>query len=668
MPFNFGVDQSIANRAAYRVWRAQQNAEFGIKLPRTLEGYTRAAQSSERRYRRNAALGKYEKYLIDDGPYQGYRQKGQGAMRKGWTGRKRRRSIKGRGSYTWHNFKRDAGHFRLAQVLGKQGARYAGAVAKAGVDSALESRGITPPGQQPAYGPPQYAGRGDYTVNSLIKGSSYKAMNFSSMTDEQGDMICTHSEYVRDIHGNPTDSTFEVQTLNINPGLEATFPWLSQIAQNFDEYVMIQLVFEFRSTLTDVISDNNGQVGQVVMVTNYNVDKPAFAQKHLMMQYNGAQSAKSTLSAIHGVECDPTKLSGAEGKRIRTKPLATGNLMDYDHAKFMLAVSATPDGIANETIGELWVTYKVLLRKPKFYTSMGFGISCDEFLGHADGTQGGNGISGTDPFGTMYDGTAGRPLMGKNNSIGIHCSAVQSDATASNPTLANWALWNYDSTGTADSQLTTTLTDIDAILVNADNGSGDIYGCWIRLVFPSYSSGNYEITIHTEANTDALDETPFDRSKTAIAVCGNVHPIFDMVTGGYPKAASGSSFIRRSDVRSDAKSGPREGVDSSAKAIGLIVVVHVHVEIPAKGADNAVYIPLASPTNATTAQGWDQTAVKVSEYASNRDLEAPKFVNAENVEQETHVQYTANTVNDNVTEANDNGPAHTGRRLVVTSS
>lgn len=511
-------------------------------------------------------------------------------------------------------------------------------------------------------------GRGNYNTNVLVDGSSYTPMSFASMTDEQGDMICTHSEYVRDIYGNPADSDFEVQCLNINPGLEQTFPWLSQIAQNFDEYVMIQCLFTFRSTLTDVISDNNGQVGQVVMVTQYNVDKTAFAQKHLMMQYNGSQSSRSTESALHGIECDPAKLSGTEGKRIRTKPLAKGNLMDYDHAKFQLAVSNTPVGIANQTIGELWVSYKVLLRKPKFFTSLGYGISCDRFLGHGDGTQGGNGVSGQDPFGLLFDGTIGRPLVAKDNSIGIHCSAVQGDNSTINPTITDFSLWNYSSTGTPASVLTAdaagvhNLTDIDTVLRNSNDatagGAAATYGCWIRLIFPAHIAGNYEITVHGEANTANLDQVGQDLSTTACAIAGNVHPIFDLVTGGFPLAASGSSFVRRSNTTITGQAGsavaPGVGV-TGTPAQGILAIYHVHVEIASKGKDNVIYIPLMSPSN-TLGQGWDQCAVKVTEYASNRELVGPTYVDNTGTEQDTHIQYMASTVNDNVTDTNADGP------------
>jgi hypothetical protein len=430
---------------------------------------------------------------------------------------------------------------------------------------------------------------------------------------------------------------------------------------------MVQCIFTYRSTLTDVISDNNGQVGQIVMVHNTNVNKAPFAQKHLMMGYDGAQSSKTTEHAAHGIECAPDKrpgterlaFQGSEGKFVRTKPLKTGEIINYDLAKFQLAVAGTPDQLAHQTIGELWVSYTVRLRKPKFYTSLGYGISCDQFLGHGDATIGGNGVNGTDPFGTLYDGTVGRPLVGKDNSIGCHVSAVQDDSTASNPTLANWSLWDYTSTGSSSSTSAATLADIDTVLVNSVDTAGTTYGCWIRIVFPAHVAGNYEISLHCEANTSNLDTVVADLSTTACAIVGNIHPIFDLVSGGSPLAGSGSSFVRRSNTDAGGRTGAiqaGQGAASRTHAMGLIAIYHFHVEIAERGKDNAVYIPLMSPSDVSSAQGWDQTALKISEYASNRELEGPVFVNSSGTEQDTHIQYMASTVADNVSEANSQHP------------
>jgi hypothetical protein len=48
------------------------------------------------------------------------------------------------------------------------------------------------------------------------------------------------------VYGNPdlgggVIEDFQNQSILLNPGLEASFPWLSQVAQNFEEYEFVQL-------------------------------------------------------------------------------------------------------------------------------------------------------------------------------------------------------------------------------------------------------------------------------------------------------------------------------------------------------------------------------------------------------------------------------------------
>ena len=264
-------------------------------------------------------------------------------------------------------------------------------------------------------------GRGAYT-NSLITmgGPTEGVPSFQSAGDETGALRITHREYVTDIYGNPlvsgstTMSTpFELQAFSLNPGLEKTFPWLSQIAANYEEYEMGQLIFTFRSTTSDIGSSSNGQVGTVVMCTNYNAAAPVFTEKKTMMEYDAASSCKTTEPMMHGIECDPRKKSGSEGKYVRTNPvLVNEDLKSYDHGTFQLAISGSPAGFANQSIGELWVSYTVILRKPKFYTTLGLSISRDVF------------VSGGGETSALPMGTQALLLSGQQNNIG--CSLTLS--------------------------------------------------------------------------------------------------------------------------------------------------------------------------------------------------------------------------------------------------
>jgi len=439
------------------------------------------------------------------------------------------------------------------------------------------------------------------------------------MTDEQGDVIVSHTEYVRDIYGNPDDDHFVNFGLGINPGLEATFPWLSQLAANFDEYVMIQCMFTYRSTMTSVISSTAGQVGNVVMVTDYNPDKAIFDDKMRMMQYDGSQSGKITKDALHGVECDPRKLSGSEGKRVRTKPvLKDGDKMDYDLGTFQLAISNTPAVVANATIGELWVSYKVLLRKPKFYSTLGLAISRSDYTSSDDVAA--NRDDATlkyDLWGKGWNGVEGYPLCGEQNSIAFHVQSILGTGLdkSTNPTLFPASLWPITSSGQPTNNTAT-------ILPGGLNSQ-----CSTIVIFPGHVAGKYELILSQEGQIGTTTTAQTNLSNIAYTG-GNVNPIFDLHQGG-PANTDNASFFKCADMSA---TGTQQASSTSLSAaypgnVSRITIIHVNVEVASNGKDN--YIVLLSPLSGVAQ--FDRNELRIQEYNSYDSFQAPNFVNSQGV-------------------------------------
>lgn len=261
-----------------------------------------------------------------------------------------------------------------------------------------------------------YTGRGEYektNTNELMASSSLSSPQFLSVPDESGSLIVKHREYIGDIFAPAaaTVSDFTVQAFPINPGLEQTFPWLSQIAQNYEEYELVQCVFEFVSTVQD-INSSNGQVGTIISATQYNPSEADFTDKPAMAAYAHSVSGKSTDNQTHGVECDPKKLSGSEGKYIRANPVLVGeDLKTYDHGRFQLATHNIPSAMASGTLGELYVNYCIKLRKPKFFTGRGLGLTRSLFVG--DLTQGSGATQ------NFMLGTDAGALVGRQNNLAV---------------------------------------------------------------------------------------------------------------------------------------------------------------------------------------------------------------------------------------------------------
>lgn len=299
-------------------------------------------------------------------------------------------SVIGRGRYTPMRFFRDAGRLVGNRITG-----------------ALEDRivsGISGSGL--------YGGRGAY--NSLFSGGD-PSMTVASPNDETETICITHQEYLQDVYGAP-DSRFHNEGWKLNPGLMENFPWLSQIAANYEEYEFIQLIFEYRPTV-DVQATNNstGATGTMIMATNYNPQAPIFTNKETMMQYHGAQSGRIVDMHVHGIECDPSKNAGTAQKYVRTQPVIVGqDPKTFDLGTFQLAQVNIPEAFYNQQIGELWVYYTVKLTKPRLYTALGSDIPEFRFVNES---QIDNTVGVWNPFGATNVNGKLKGLYMQQNSI-----------------------------------------------------------------------------------------------------------------------------------------------------------------------------------------------------------------------------------------------------------
>ena len=225
-----------------------------------------------------------------------------------------------------------------------------------------------------------YTGHGDYQTQSMSRNSLIKGGSSGLFGPHMSDVKITHREYITDIFGPAPGVAFNVQAYNLNPALGSTFPFLSQIAANFDEYEFNQMIWTYKSTTTDIGNSTTGQCGTVIQCVNYNAAAPPFQDKGIMMEYFGAVACKVTESSQCGVECDPKQNAGSAILYTRPNPVVTGqDLKTYDLGIFQLAVANSPAAYANLPIGELWVDYTVTLRKPKLFVTRGLEIDKDSF-------------------------------------------------------------------------------------------------------------------------------------------------------------------------------------------------------------------------------------------------------------------------------------------------
>lgn len=215
-------------------------------------------------------------------------------------------------------------------------------------------------------------GFGDYQVqsNALLETNGPPAV-----INRGKEFIVRHREYISDIYSLAgaanTPSGFGLQTFAINPGNFTTFPWLSSIADKFEQYRIEGMVFEFKSLYSDAVVTQNGSIGSIILATEYNAGAPSFASKQAMENYQFAQSCKPSLSVLHPIECARSQNVLSE-LYVRPGVVPAGeDVKTYDFGDFQIASQGIPLGAAGAAVnlGELWVSYQIALIKPRIPTA-----------------------------------------------------------------------------------------------------------------------------------------------------------------------------------------------------------------------------------------------------------------------------------------------------------
>lgn len=229
-------------------------------------------------------------------------------------------------------------------------------------------------------------GWGAYEVraNSLMGKNLDEGAQIPSFGNLTHSTRVRHREFIRDITA-VGGTTFTNLSFPINAGLKTTFPWLAKVAAAFEQYRVHGMVFEFRSTCSDISA--GGALGSVVMATDYDAADSAYNNKLHMENAQYSTSAKPSVSFVHCVECAPE--ASAQHRLHYVRSAAVGSNVDprvYDLGIFQIATVGLPFSSGN--IGELWVTYDVELFKPSItenvtladHFNLGTGISTSAYL------------------------------------------------------------------------------------------------------------------------------------------------------------------------------------------------------------------------------------------------------------------------------------------------
>ena len=232
-------------------------------------------------------------------------------------------------------------------------------------------------------GGPQLTGKGD-TRNAFG--------NKASMPVEE-------TEYVAEI--TPTAfPAFSLQQFAINPGQAGTFPWLANIARNFDKYEFDLLEFIYRREVSEFA--NNGQTGKVMLAFDPDASDPAPISKQQLEAMDPHVDGMPCENMVLRVPASVLRQMNASWfVRPGAQPANT-DLKTYDIGVLYVACQGTA---ANTVVGELHVHYRLRLRVPNLV-----GPQLSGTLQAAGGS-----IAAATPFGAAPVATGG---------IGLACAGV----------------------------------------------------------------------------------------------------------------------------------------------------------------------------------------------------------------------------------------------------
>lgn len=203
-------------------------------------------------------------------------------------------------------------------------------------------------------------GFGNYKVkrNTLIDDS---IPQFQSRMGD-GCIRIRHKEFISDVVSSATPGLFNPVTYGVSSSNANTFPFLSSIAVNFEEFAFEGLVFEYITSSGSL--STTGQLGTVVGAMQYNSLALPYTNKQQMEASTYGESTVASQSCLFPIECDAAQTpSNGIFYNIRAGMSSVNNDPRWSQlGNFTLATVGMP--AASENVGELYVAYDVVLMKP----------------------------------------------------------------------------------------------------------------------------------------------------------------------------------------------------------------------------------------------------------------------------------------------------------------
>lgn len=361
-------------------------------------------------------------------------------------------------------------------------------------------------------------GHGDYiagtspNVNSLINPTTATTGAEFSNNGRRGVRV-VESEFLGDVLSGADlslgSSTFDLKSFRVNPSDPLTFPWLSQFAALYDQWLPHGIVFEYRSSSSE-FNGTSQSLGVVMAAADYDAADPSYIDKRELENADYSVSCKSSENFSMGIECDPSERP--------TRVLYTGETSGsqtsanfHDLCRVQLATQGM--STAGTTLGEWWVHYDITFFKKQMIQTLNPAIMKWRTV------QIGGDLVAADKWNTgTLDGFDGNGLQINASAIG---GRVVLTLTTSAP-LGRYGVWVH----LGGVMALTSSECLDPPLVGADLISNET----LNFITTSHAVlfGMFERTalVNTQINFGAVT-TPFTETTHRTITVANLPPGLD---------------------------------------------------------------------------------------------------------------------------------------------
>lgn len=166
-----------------------------------------------------------------------------------------------------------------------------------------------------------------------------------------------HAEFISNVAGSVA---FTANKVTLNPGIAATFPWLSTQAQGYEQYRFHSLRFEY------VTRTSTSTVGSICLAPDYDADDLPPTTEVAVSSYMGAKESSAWTNS--SIDLDATSMFPMGPRKYVRSYAVSGDLKVYDAGNLFYC---TTGFVGTDDVGKLWVYYDCELFIPQtmgYYT------------------------------------------------------------------------------------------------------------------------------------------------------------------------------------------------------------------------------------------------------------------------------------------------------------